>query len=37
MSEMTPVNGSFTVPPDQDFDTVTFQGSMQQVLQENGG
>ena len=34
MSEMTPVNGSFTVPPDQDFDTVTFQGSMQQVLQE---
>ena len=37
MSEMTPVNGSFTVPPDQDFDTVTFQGSMQQVLQENVG
>lgn len=36
MSEITP-NGSFTVPPDQDFDTITFQGSMQQVLQENVG
>ena len=37
MSEMTPTNGAFTVPPDQDFDTITFQGSMQQVLQENVG
>ena len=37
MSEMTPMGGVFTVPPDQDFDTVTFQGSMQQVLQENVG
>ena len=37
MSEMTPMGGAFTVPPDQDFDTVTFQGSMQQVLQENVG
>ena len=36
MSEMN-MNGTFTVPPDQDFDTVTFQGSMQQVLQENVG
>lgn len=36
MSEMN-MNGIFTVPPDQDFDTVTFQGSMQQVLQENVG
>ena len=36
MSEMN-TNGTFTVPPDQDFDTVTFQGSMQQVLQENVG
>lgn len=31
------VNNNFTVPPDQDFDTVGFQGSMQQVLQENIG
>ena len=37
MSEMTTSNGSFTVPPDQDFDTLSFQGSMQQVLQENVG
>ena len=37
MSEMTTSNGVCTVPPDQDFDTVTFQGSMQQVLQENVG
>lgn len=37
MSEMTNVNGGFTVPPDQDFDTISFQGSMQQVLQENVG
>jgi hypothetical protein len=37
MSEMTNVNGGFTVPPDQDFDTISFQGSMQQVLQENMG
>ena len=36
MSEMN-TTGAFTVPPDQDFDTVTFQGSMQQVLQENVG
>ena len=36
MSE-TVVNGRFNVPPDQDFDTVSFQGSMQQVLQENVG
>ena len=36
MSEMN-TGGSFTVPPDQNFDTVTFQGSMQQVLQENVG
>ncbi len=37
MSEMTTQNGAFTVPPDQDFDTLGFQGSMQQVLQENVG
>ena len=37
MSEMTTTNGTFTVPPDQDFNTLTFQGSMQQVLQENVG
>ena len=37
MSEMTPMGGAFNVPPDQDFDTITFQGSMQQVLQENVG
>ena len=36
MSEMNS-NNAFTVPPDQDFDTITFQGSMQQVLQENVG
>ncbi len=36
MSEMMPNNG-FNVPPDQDFNTVSFQGSMQQVLQENIG
>ena len=36
MSEMN-MGGTFTVPPDQDFDTITFQGSMQQVLQENVG
>lgn len=36
MSETTP-NNSFNVPPDQDFNTVSFQGSMQQVLQENIG
>ncbi len=36
MSE-TSINGSFNVPPDQDFNTVSFQGSMQQVLQENIG
>lgn len=37
MSEMPSANNLFTVPPNQDFDTVTFQGSMQQVLQENVG
>ena len=37
MSEMTTTNGAFTVPPDQDFNTMSFQGSMQQVLQENVG
>lgn len=36
MSETT-LNGGFNVPPDQDFDTISFQGSMQQVLQENIG
>ena len=30
-------NGGFNVPPDQDFDTISFQGSMQQILQENIG
>lgn len=30
-------NSSFTTTPEQDFDTVAFQGSMQQVLQENIG
>ena len=37
MSEMNTPGGNFTVPPDQDFDTISFQGSMQQVLQENVG
>ena len=37
MSEISTTNGSFTVPPDQDFNTMSFQGSMQQVLQENVG
>ena len=37
MSELPITNGSFTVPPDQDFNTLSFQGSMQQVLQENVG
>ena len=36
MSEI-PANNGFNVPPDQDFNTVSFQGSMQQVLQENIG
>ncbi len=36
MSE-TMQNNNFNVPPDQDFNTVSFQGSMQQVLQENIG
>lgn len=36
MSETTANNG-FNVPPDQDFNTISFQGSMQQVLQENIG
>lgn len=35
MSEMT--NNGFTVPAEQDFDTETFQGSMQQVLSDNIG
>ena len=37
MSDMISNPGSFSVPPDQDFDTISFQGSMQQVLQENVG
>lgn len=37
MSEMITTNGSFSVPPDQDFNTISFQGSMQQVLSENVG
>lgn len=37
MSEMNMSNAGFTVPPDQDFNTMSFQGSMQQVLQENVG
>ncbi len=36
MSEIVTM-GNFNVPPDQDFNTVSFQGSMQQVLQENIG
>ena len=35
MSETT--NMSFHIPPAQDFDTVGFQGSLQQILQENIG
>lgn len=35
MSEMT--NGNFQVPAEQSFDTESFQGSMQQVLQDNLG
>lgn len=37
MSEMPVQNNSFSVPPDQDFNTLSFQGSMQQVLAENVG
>ncbi len=37
MSEMINPNSTFIVPPDQDFDTITYQGSMQQVLKENVG
>ena len=37
MSEMPVPNSSFSVPPDQDFNTLSFQGSMQQVLSENVG
>lgn len=37
MSEITNMNGTFAVPPDQDFNTMSFQGSIQQVLQENVG
>lgn len=36
MSEMN-TNGGFITTPEQDFDTAAFQGSMQQVLQENVG
>lgn len=36
MSEMN-LSGNFTVPAEQDFDTVGFQGSMQQILQDNIG
>lgn len=36
MSEVTMTNG-FNVPQDQDFNTETFQGSMQQVLADNIG
>lgn len=36
MSEMVSNNG-FTVPEDQNFNTETFQGSMQQVLSDNLG
>jgi len=35
MSEMP--NENFQVPAEQSFDTETFQGSMQQVLQDNIG
>ncbi|MBR4082404.1 MAG: hypothetical protein IKK21_11530 [Clostridia bacterium] len=35
MSEMN--NGNFQVPAEQSFDTESFQGSMQQVLQDNLG
>ena len=35
MSEMS--NENFQVPAEQSFDTETFQGSMQQVLQDNIG
>ena len=37
MSETTTNNNGFQVPPPQDFDTVGFQGSLQQILQENIG
>lgn len=37
MSESLVNANGFSVPPDQDFNTVGFQGSMQQVLQENIG
>ncbi len=37
VSENQATNNNFTVPPNQDFDTLAFQGSMQQVLQENVG
>lgn len=36
MSEQT-TNADFSTPPAQDFDTVGFQGSMQQILQQNIG
>lgn len=36
MSEINST-GTFNVPADQDFNTETFQGSMQQVLQDNIG
>lgn len=37
MSEAGYNNNTFSVPPDQNFDTLSFQGSIQQVLQENVG
>jgi len=39
MSEMgqNVMGASFSVPAAQDFNTLGFQGSMQQVLQENVG
>ena len=36
MSEIK-IDEDFSVPPKQDFDTVGFQGSMQQILQQNIG
>ena len=36
MSEILPTH-EFTVPPSQDFDTAGYNGSMQQILQQNIG
>lgn len=36
MSEQL-TNTDFSVPPEQDFDTVGYQGSMQQILKQNIG